>query len=192
MEKIKLSKLKKSPNNPRYISETKFNQLKKSIEEFPEMLKLRPLVVDENNVVLGGNMRLSALQDLGIKETYVVKASELTDKQKEEFVIKDNIGYGAWDWDILANNFDGLNLGEWGLDVWQPEKEPDYSILDEDPMDTSAEDMRSNVRKAILVDFNLEDYDEAYKLVKHFRDKKEYVGGIIIEHLTNLKNNENN
>jgi len=90
-QKIRVSDLKENPNNPRFIKDDKFKKLVKSIKEFPEMLKLRPIVIDENNMVLGGNMRLKALKELKIGETYFVKAEDLTEDQKKEFVIKDNV-----------------------------------------------------------------------------------------------------
>jgi hypothetical protein len=106
-----------NPINPRKINETKINQLKKSLVEFPEMLKLRPIVVDSNYVVLGGNMRLKACMDLGIELIPVVKAEDLTEDQKKEFIIKDNVSFGEWDWDIIESDFDIDLVQDWGLDV---------------------------------------------------------------------------
>jgi hypothetical protein len=81
------------------------------------MLELRPIVVNDDMIALGGNMRLKALEHLGIEETYIIKAKDLTDKQEQEFIIKDNVGYGEWDWDQLANEWDVEDLDEWGLDL---------------------------------------------------------------------------
>jgi hypothetical protein len=81
------------------------------------MLELRPIVVDENNIVLGGNMRLKACIEVGLKEVYIVKADDLTEQQKDEFIVKDNVGFGEWDWDILANEWDTEKLTDWGLDI---------------------------------------------------------------------------
>ena len=92
IQKVKINKVKSNPGNPRVIRDDKFSKSKKSLEEFPEMLLLRPIVVDENNVILGGNMRYRACQDLKLKEVYIIKANDLTEKQKKEFVIKDNVG----------------------------------------------------------------------------------------------------
>jgi DNA modification methylase len=117
---MKLSKLKKNPNNPRVIRDQKFERLKKSLREFPQMMSLRPIVVDESYTVLGGNMRLEALKANGLKEIpdeWVKRASELTPEQKREFVVKDNAGFGEWDWDALANEWSELPLADWGLDV---------------------------------------------------------------------------
>tara|TARA_R100001440_G_scaffold36548_2_gene55651 strand:- start:1619 stop:2224 length:606 start_codon:yes stop_codon:yes gene_type:complete len=115
--KINIDKIQNNPDNPRVIKDYKFDKLVKSITEFPEMLKLRPIVVDENNVILGGNMRYKAAVKAGLKEVYAIQAEDLTDKQKQEFVIKDNSNFGEWDWDILANEWDVNELSEWGLDV---------------------------------------------------------------------------
>ena len=117
---MKLSEIKSNPDNPRIIRDAKFEQLKKSIQEFPAMLELRPMVIDADNIVLGGNMRLRALQDLGYKEipdTWVKRAEELTEEEKRRFIIVDNVGYGEWDWEAIANAWDADEVREWGLDV---------------------------------------------------------------------------
>lgn len=115
--KVKISEIKTNPKNPRLIKDDKFKKLVKSIQEFPQMLELRPIVVDENNIVLGGNMRLKACIEVGLKEVYIVKAEDLTEQQKDEFIVKDNVGFGEWDWDILANEWDTEKLQDWGLDL---------------------------------------------------------------------------
>jgi hypothetical protein len=117
VNKVKISEVKTNPKNPRFIKDDKFRKLVKSIEEFPQMLELRPIVVDENNIVLGGNMRLKACKEAGLKEVYIVKADNLTELQKDEFIVKDNVGFGEWDWDMLANTFEAEQLEDWGLDV---------------------------------------------------------------------------
>jgi len=123
IEQVKISKVKNNPNNPRLIKDDKFKKLVNSIKEFPEMLKIRPIVVNEDMIVLGGNMRLKACKEAGLKEVFIIKASELTEEQQREFVIKDNSGFGEWDWDMLANEWDNAQLNEWGLDVWDSNKE---------------------------------------------------------------------
>jgi len=115
--KVKISDVKTNPKNPRLIKDDKFKKLVKSIQEFPQMLELRPIVVDENNIVLGGNMRLKACIEVGLKEVFIVKADDLTEQQKDEFIVKDNVGFGEWDWDILANEWDTEKLEDWGLDL---------------------------------------------------------------------------
>ena len=121
---MKLSELKQNPNNPRIIKDDKFKKLVKSIEEFPEMMSKRPIVcvtdVDGKIYPLGGNMRLKALQELKYKEVpdeWVQMADEWTEEQRREFVIKDNVGFGEWDWEDLANNWDAEKLEAWGLDL---------------------------------------------------------------------------
>ena len=118
-QQVKISQVKGNPNNPRIIKNDKFKKLVKSIQEFPEMLKLRPIVVDEDMIVLGGNMRLKASKDAGLKEVWIEIAEGLTDEQKKEFIVKDNVGFGEWEWDMLANEWDSVKLAEWGLDVWE-------------------------------------------------------------------------
>jgi ParB-like chromosome segregation protein Spo0J len=119
--KVALTKLKNNPKNPRVIRDEKFNKLKKSIEDFPDMLEKRPLVVftdkDGKFVVLGGNMRLKAAKELGIKELPVILADEWTEEQKAQFLIKDNVNFGEWNHEELANEWDAIQLQEWGLDL---------------------------------------------------------------------------
>ena len=117
MQKVKINSIKTNPKNPRLIKDDKFKKLVKSIQEFPQMLELRPIVVDENNIILGGNMRYKACIEAGLKEIYILKAEDLTEQQKDEFIVKDNVGFGEWDWDILANEWDSELLNDWGLDV---------------------------------------------------------------------------
>ena len=115
--KIKIDKIKMNPDNPRFIKDRKFEKLVKSIKDFPEMLKLRPIVVDEKNIILGGNMRYRACIEAGMKHVYCRLADDLTEDQKKEFIVKDNVGFGEWDWDVLANQWDYDVLEEWGLDL---------------------------------------------------------------------------
>ena len=112
-----ITEIKSNPNNPRLIKDHKFKQLVKSIQDFPQMLELRPIVIDEHNMVLGGNMRLKACLEAGLTDVPVIHANNLSEEKKKEFIVKDNVGYGEWDWDDLANNWDALELTEWGLDI---------------------------------------------------------------------------
>lgn len=121
--KVDIKAIKPNTDNPRVIKDEKFNKLVKSIKEFPEMLELRPIVVDGDMVVLGGNMRLKACIAAGLTQVPVLVADTLTEEQKAEFIIKDNVGFGEWDWDILANQWDNEALADWGLDVWVPEND---------------------------------------------------------------------
>ena len=127
---MKLSAIKQNPNNPRSINKDKFAKLVKSIEEFPRMLELRPIVLNKDNIVLGGNMRLKACKQIGLSEVPVVCADDLTDEEQRQFIIKDNVGFGDWDWELLANEWDVSDLNDWGLDVWQPEEETDKELTD--------------------------------------------------------------
>ena len=117
IQKVKISAIKSNPNNPRLIKDDKFHKLVKSIREFPQMLELRPIVVNDEMVILGGNMRHKACIEAGLKEVTIVKAKDLTEEQQKEFIIKDNVGFGEWDWDILANEWNAESLEEWGLDL---------------------------------------------------------------------------
>jgi site-specific DNA-methyltransferase (adenine-specific) len=151
MSSIPLASILPNPNNPRSISEEKFQSLKNSIESFPKMMKLRPIIIDSNNIVLGGNMRLKALQALGYKEIpaeWVRKADELTDEEKRQFIIKDNVGFGEWDYDLLANEWDQGELEEWGLDLWDANEnvrleaeDDEYEIPDDIPVDVNHGDI---------------------------------------------------
>jgi len=114
--KVKINEIKSNDDNPRFINDSKFKKLVKSIKEFPEMLDLRPIVVDEDMIILGGNMRHKACIEAGIKEIPITIAKGLTDNQKKEFIIKDNVGFGEWDWDLLVNEWDQKKLKDWGLD----------------------------------------------------------------------------
>jgi ParB-like chromosome segregation protein Spo0J len=114
---VDIKTVKPNPSNPRHIKDHKFTQLVKSIRHFPEMLQLRPIVVDADNIVLGGNMRLKACIEAGLKEVPIIVASELTDEQQKEFIIKDNVGFGEWDWEQLANEWEIEQLSDWGLDL---------------------------------------------------------------------------
>jgi len=117
IEKVSIKAIKANPNNPRVIRDDKFRKLVKSINEFPEMLELRPIVVNDEMVVLGGNMRLKACKEAGLSEVAIIKASNLSEAQQAEFIIKDNLGFGEWDWDMLANEYDEADLKDWGLDL---------------------------------------------------------------------------
>jgi ParB-like chromosome segregation protein Spo0J len=113
---MKIKDIIPNPNNPRIIKDDKFAKLVQSIKEFPEMLELRPIVIDEDNMVLGGNMRLKACIEAGLTDV-PVKVATLTEEQKKEFIIKDNVGFGEWEWDTLANEWEVEQLQEWGLDI---------------------------------------------------------------------------
>ena len=132
---MKLSNIKANPSNPRVIKDDRFQKLVKSISEFPKMMELRPMVINDDNVVLGGNMRLKALKELKYKEipdSWVKRAEDLTDEEQRRFIIADNVGFGEHDWETLKAEWDidelsgwGVDVPEWGVDV--PYNEQDYS-----------------------------------------------------------------
>jgi ParB-like chromosome segregation protein Spo0J len=124
IESVKISTVKSNPNNPRVIKDDKFDKLVQSIKDFPQMLEIRPIVVNDDMIVLGGNMRLKACKEAGLKEVPIIKASDLTKEQQREFIIKDNVGFGEWDWEQLKE-WDGEELEAWGLDV------PELKAIDE-------------------------------------------------------------
>jgi hypothetical protein len=188
-QKVKISEVKANPNNPRLIKDDKFRKLVKSIQEFPEMLSLRPIVVNADMIVLGGNMRLKACKEAGLKEVEIIKADDLTEEQQKQFIIKDNVGFGEWDWEMIANEWDAEDLLEWGLDVWQQPKQVDYSILDEVDLSDDIKDMQDGVKKAIQIEFEPDHYDEAYEVIKYWRERDAYVGKMILDFLKEEKNN---
>jgi hypothetical protein len=117
---MKLNLIKPNPKNPRVIKDDKFEKLCKSLNEFPQMMNLRPIIIDKNLMIRGGNMRYKALQYLGyseIPDEWIKKVEDLTEDQLKEFEIKDNLGFGEWDWDALANDWDAEKLNDWGLEV---------------------------------------------------------------------------
>lgn len=116
-KQVPISKIKVNPDNPRVVRDHRFEKLCKSLREFPEMMEKRPIIVDENMIVLGGNMRLRAAQKIGLKKVWIDSAEGWTDEQKREFIIKDNLGYGEWDFEVLANAWDIETLDDWGLEI---------------------------------------------------------------------------
>lgn len=115
--KVNIKDINPNPNNPRVVKDAKFKQLVQSIKEFPEMLELRPIIVNSDMIILGGNMRYKACIEAGLKEIPIIKADQLTEEQQREFIIKDNVGFGEWDWEQLANEWDVEELAHWGLDL---------------------------------------------------------------------------
>jgi ParB-like chromosome segregation protein Spo0J len=117
MQIVKLKDIKPNPNNPRIIKDEKFKKLVASIKEFPQMLEIRPIVVNKDMIVLGGNMRLKAIKEAGVTEVPCLIADQLTEDQQRQFIIKDNVGYGEWDWEMIANEWDVEDLEKWGMDL---------------------------------------------------------------------------
>jgi hypothetical protein len=160
---MKLKDIKPNPNNPRVLRDDKFKKLKQSITEFPKMLSLRPMVIDENNVVLGGNMRLRALQELGftdVEDAWVKRSSDLTEEEKKRFIIADNVAFGEWDWDTLANDWEVVDLEAWGLEIpfYDEEVKEEQSKEDED-------------FKTLELNFNAWDYKNVVARLKQIDSK---------------------
>jgi DNA modification methylase len=145
IQKVKISELKSNPNNPRLIKDDKFNKLVKSIKEFPKMLEIRPIVVNSDMIVLGGNMRLKACKEAGLKEVSIIFADDLTEDEQRQFIIKDNVGFGEWDWEQLANEWDADNLQDWGLDI------PDFEVKEELSAEEDDYEMPDEVQTDIVV-----------------------------------------
>lgn len=164
---MKLSQIKSNPNNPRIIKDEKFKKLVQSISDFPEMMSKRPIVcvTDTDGMIypLGGNMRLKALQELNYKDIpdeWVVMADEWTEEKRKEFVIKDNVGFGEWDWDDLANNWDTEKLEEWGLDI------PSFKIEDEKELKDLSDNIKSDFRIEIICKDEIEQEQTYNKLIE--------------------------
>jgi len=159
---MKLTEIKSNPNNPRVIKDHKFEKLKKSITEFPKMMELRPMVINEDNIVLGGNMRLKALKDLGYKEVpeeWVKRASDLTEDETRRFIIADNVGFGEHDWEMLANEWDNEELQDWGLDI------PNINLQDEE-YTTKIESPIYETKLVKPLETNLYNLDRYNKLIE--------------------------
>lgn len=173
-EKVAIGEVRLSPYNPRVIKNDKFKKLMKSIMEFPEMLELRPMVVDEDMIVLGGNMRLRACMELGIEEVPVVKALGLTEEQKKEFVIKDNAAFGEWDWDLLANEWEITDLSDWGLDIpasyFDEDVEPDFDM---DELDKDLDTYINAKVKQITMYFDNQQYEYALAKLQEIMEERE-------------------
>jgi len=163
MELIDIKKVIKNPENPRIIRDTKYHKLVKSIKEFPEMLKLRPIVVNNDMVVLGGNMRLRACKEAGLKEVWIMKADNLTPMQEREFIVKDNVNFGEWDWDLLANEWNSVELEDWGMDNWQN--------MDDIDGFTESKDLSDNIESSYRLEVELENEIEQEKLYNELINK---------------------
>ena len=149
---VKINDIKSNPNNPRIIKDGKFKKLVESIKAFPEMANVRPIVVNTDMIVLGGNMRLKAMKEAGWKEA-PIQIVEWDEQKQKEFIIKDNVGFGEWDWDDLANNWDDDNLDDWGLDI--PKFDSNINLDDFfEESDTDANDGK----KKIVLEYTEEEY----------------------------------
>lgn len=170
IEIIDVKEITPNPNNPRIIKDDKFIQLVKSIKDFPEMLNLRPIIIDENNIILGGNMRFKAILSSGLKKVPVIKIESLSEDQKKEFIIKDNIGFGEWDYDILANEWNNSLLIEWGLDVWES-----TDNIDLNDFFTEDKEEKKDNNFTIILEFNENEFLEFNESLKKFSGSKEKI-----------------
>jgi ParB-like chromosome segregation protein Spo0J len=161
---IKLSTIKSNPNNPRVIKDDKFAKLVNSIKEFPKMMELRPMVVNSDMVVLGGNMRLKALKEAGYKEVpdeWVKSAESLTEEEQRRFIIADNVGFGEHDWDMLANEWDAVELEAWGLDM---------PIFDTDNNE-NYNDLSDKIKNDFRIEIILKDEEQQEKTYNELNEK---------------------
>ena len=154
---MKLSSLKYQKANPRIIKDERFYKLKKSIEEFPKMLELRPMIYNPSTMeVMGGNMRLKALRELGhkdIPDNWIKSAESLTEDERKRFIIVDNVGFGEWDWNILEDDWDSEELTDWGLELDGFEDVEEDHELKEDDTDLSDE-LKESFRPVKILLFN--------------------------------------
>lgn len=168
--KVKVNQLKENENNPRVIRDEQFKKLVKSIKDFPEMLHVRKLVCTPDLVVLGGNMRLKALKEAGVKDVEI----EIVDWSKEkqnEFIIKDNIGYGSWDYEILANEWEVESLDEWGLEI------PGYSVpeIDLDKFFEDKPETESDGKEKIVLEYTAEEHQQVLDAFKKHEGSREAI-----------------
>ena len=169
---MKLKDIKPNPNNPRVLRDDKFQKLKQSITEFPKMLALRPMVIDENNVVLGGNMRLRALQELGftdVEDAWVKRSSDLTEDEKKLFIIADNVAFGEWDWDTLANDWEVVDLEAWGLEI--PQFNQDINL--DDFFEENNEQKEEKFK--IILEYTEDDFNIVNEALKKHSGSKEQI-----------------
>jgi hypothetical protein len=169
MKYLKISEVKLNPNNPRLIKDDKFKKLVKSIKDFPEMLEIRPIVVNKDMIILGGNMRYKACVEAGLKTVPVI-VTDLTEQKQKEFLIKDNISGGEWDWDILANEWNPEELKDWGLDVWQPDEDFDLNEFFEE------NNIEKENKHTIVLEYTEDDYAQVIEAFgKHTGSREQIV-----------------
>lgn len=170
---IKLDRLRPNPDNPRTISKEKFEKLVTSIRQFPQMLDARPIVVNQDYVVLGGNMRLEALKAAGIDEVEV-EVVDWSEDQQKEFIVKDNVEFGSWDWDELANKFDVPELINWGMDAFRFDSAEAMFNLDESDSDaTSNQDQDGDGLVALPIKLHKRHQEELMRIIKVYSKKNE-------------------
>jgi len=165
MQVVKISEVKVNPNNPRLIKDDKFKKLVQSVKDFPEMLKIRPIVVNKEMIILGGNMRFKACKEAGLKEVPII-ITDLSEEQQKEFLIKDNVSGGEWDWDILANEWNAEELNEWGLDLPIYDKLDNLEDGDNLEFEQSVQLIPPKEYILIMAEPNSEDWEELKEVLK--------------------------
>ena len=165
---VNISEVKVNPNNPRLIKDDKFKRLVQSVKDFPEMLEIRPIVVNKDMIILGGNMRFKACQEAKIK-TIPIIITDLTEQQQKEFLIKDNISGGEWDWDILANEWNAEELKDWGLDVWQP----NYDFNEDDFFEK--DDAEKENQSTIVLNYTENDFAKVVEAFEKHTGSREQI-----------------
>ena len=165
-ETVKIGNVKSNPNNPRVIKDDNFRKLVNSIKEFPKMLKIRPIVVNDDMIVLGGNMRLKACKEAGLKEVPIIKASDLTEDEQRQFIIKDNVSGGEWDWDMLTSDWDTEKLEEWGLEVPIEDKIDELEEGEEIEIEQSLQVIPKKEYVIIMADEDSSEWDELRTIFK--------------------------
>lgn len=170
---FKVDLIKTNPNNPRVLKDEKFKKLVQSIKDFPQMLALRPLILDEDNIVLGGNMRLKAIKQLGYKEIpleWVKFAVDLTEDEKKQFIIKDNVGFGEWDWDTLIAEWDEEKVKEWGLDIWKTTADINLEEFFQEHKGEGKEEIHK-----IILEYTKEEFEKVTEALKEHTGRKEAI-----------------
>lgn len=175
-EKVSIKEIKNNPKNPRVIKNQKFQKLVQSIKEFPQMLDIRPIIVNKDNVILGGNMRFRAAIDAGLKEVTIARV-DLTPEQEDEFIVKDNSNFGEWDWDVLANQFDLGELDDWGLDIpvylTDDDEEPSF---DTDIEASKLERYLENNITYIRLHYSRDEYDTVIEKLDKIMETEKFKG----------------
>lgn len=192
---VKLNTIKKNPNNPRIVKDDGFKKLKESLSGTRGLdhFYARPCIVSTRtgeHIIIAGNTRYQAAKDLGWKEVPTVILEDLTEEQEKEIIIRDNVSNGEWDWEKLANEWDTEELSDWGVDV-PSFGAVDYSVLEEEneteeeDLQKIIENMKDGTRKAIIVEFALEIYEEAKSLVEAEKKKGNEISLILLDALRN-------
>jgi hypothetical protein len=176
---FKVKDLISKEDNPRFIDAHKFDALLDSLKEFPDMMRMRPIIIDEDNIILCGNMRFEALKDLGHNEVFAKKVTNLSQAEKDELLIKDNITFGDWDEEILDKLWDtGL------LNKWMGKQDVDYSMLDYEDLSLDMDEVTENVKRSIHLKV-VDHKEEIVSMVSELRKRDVYIGGIFIHALQN-------